>query len=98
MFHNKKILVTGMSPQEYILFKRLNIKVENSDVYDGANFKWDIQNIPCAAEQYDVIICNHVLEHVKDYKKALKELYRILKQGGVMLMTVPVLYEYSDTV
>lgn len=98
MFHNKKILVTGMSPQEYILFKRLNIKVENSDVYDGANFKWDIQNIPCTAEQYDVIICNHVLEHVKDYKKALKELYRILKQGGVMLMTVPVLYEYSDTV
>ena len=97
MFQNKKVLVTGMSPQEYILFKRLNIKVENSDIYDGANFKWDIQNIPCADDQYDVIICNHVLEHVKDYKKALKELHRILKPAGTLLISVPTLYKYDDT-
>ena len=97
MFHNKKILVTGMSPQEYILFKRLNIKVENTDVYDGANYKWDLQNIPCTEEQYDVIISNHVLEHIKDYKKAINELFRILKKGGVLLITVPLLYRYQET-
>jgi ubiquinone/menaquinone biosynthesis C-methylase UbiE len=35
--------------------------------------------------QYDVILCNHVLEHIPDDTKAMQELYRVLKPGGMVL-------------
>jgi hypothetical protein len=44
--------------------------------------KMDITNIPCADQQFDAIYCSHVLEHVKDDKKAISEFYRVLKGGG----------------
>jgi SAM-dependent methyltransferase len=43
-----------------------------------------------ADDQYDFFICSHVLEHVDDDKKALRELYRILKPGGQGILMVPV--------
>ncbi len=38
----------------------------------------------------DLIICNHVLEHVPDDRKGMRELYRILKAGGFAIFQVPV--------
>jgi ubiquinone/menaquinone biosynthesis C-methylase UbiE len=35
--------------------------------------------------QYDVILCNHVLEHIPDDTKAMQELYRVLKPGGMAI-------------
>ena len=39
---------------------------------------------------YDVVICNHVLEHVKDANVAMKEIYRVLKNGGFAILLVPI--------
>ena len=41
-------------------------------------------------ETYDFFICSHVLEHILDDKKALSELFRILKTGGSGILMVPI--------
>ena len=47
-----------------------------------ADLHFDVQQIPLADDSVDVILCNHLLEHVADDRRALHELYRILKPGG----------------
>lgn len=54
-----------------------------------ADMHFDVQNIPLEDESIDVIICNHLLEHVEDDRRAMAELYRILKKGGWGIMLVP---------
>ena len=54
-----------------------------------ADVKADITDIPFDANYFDVIICNHVLEHIEDDTKAMRELYRILKPGGISILQVP---------
>ncbi|MBR5822444.1 MAG: methyltransferase domain-containing protein [Alistipes sp.] len=54
-----------------------------------ADLHFDVQNIPLEDESVDVIICNHLLEHVEDDRCAMAELYRILKHGGWGIMLVP---------
>jgi ubiquinone/menaquinone biosynthesis C-methylase UbiE len=49
----------------------------------------DIQNTAFVDETWDLIVCNHILEHVPDYKVALNELKRILKKDGILELTVP---------
>ncbi len=51
--------------------------------------KYDITHIDEADNSYDLIICYHVLEHVIEDSRAMKELYRILKPGGIALLQVP---------
>jgi len=50
----------------------------------------DISEIPFESESYDAIICIHVLEHVENDRKAIKELFRVLKPGGWSLISVPI--------
>jgi len=50
----------------------------------------DITNINFEDNYFDFIICNHLLEHVKDDKKAMNELFRVSKQGGVAVLQVPI--------
>jgi len=49
----------------------------------------DITDIKFPEETFDVIICNHVLEHIPDDRKAIAELYRVLKKGGWASLQVP---------
>lgn len=50
----------------------------------------DITDISFEENTFDIIICIHVLEHIPDEKKALKELGRVLKPGGVAIIGVPI--------
>ncbi len=54
-----------------------------------ADVKTDITNLPFKNNQFDVIFCNHVLEHVLDDKKAMQELFRVLKKGGFGIFQIP---------
>ena len=54
-----------------------------------ADLHFDVQSIPLEDQSVDVIICNHLLEHVEDDRRAMAELYRILKPGGWGIMLVP---------
>lgn len=46
-------------------------------------------------EKFDLLICSHVLEHIDDDRKAIGELYRILKFGGIGIILVPILLNLS---
>jgi SAM-dependent methyltransferase len=54
-----------------------------------ADQHFDMQNIPLGANSVDVIICNHLLEHVEDDRRAMRELYRVMRPGGWGIMLVP---------
>ena len=54
-----------------------------------ADMHFDVQHIPLDSRSIDVVICNHLLEHVADDRCALRELYRIMRPGGWGIMLVP---------
>ncbi len=61
-----------------------------------AKVKMDIHDMPFRESQFDVVLCNHVLEHVKDDIKALTEIKRVLKPGGWAIVLVPFFNPISD--
>jgi ubiquinone/menaquinone biosynthesis C-methylase UbiE len=50
----------------------------------------DITNTSFADNEFDIIFCSHVLEHVPDDRKAMHELYRILNPAGFGILQVPI--------
>jgi len=72
-------------------FKRLaNLDYVTADLISPwADVKLDVQNIPFLDNSFDVAICNHVLEHVDDDRKAMSELLRVMKPGGFGIFQVP---------
>ena len=55
-----------------------------------ADVKMDVHDIPFEDNSFDVIMCNHVLEHVQDDRKVMKEFYRVIKKGGWGIFQVPI--------
>jgi SAM-dependent methyltransferase len=49
----------------------------------------DLQQIPCPDETFDMLICNHILEHVANADIALREMHRVLKRGGRAICQTP---------
>ena len=62
-----------------------------------ADMHFDVQQIPLEAESFDAVICNHIMEHVEDDGKALRELYRIMRRGGWGDILSPVELEREKT-
>jgi 2-polyprenyl-3-methyl-5-hydroxy-6-metoxy-1,4-benzoquinol methylase len=48
-----------------------------------------ILNIPLSDNDFDIVISSEVIEHVPDPLRAMQELYRVLKPGGIMILTTP---------
>ena len=64
----------------------------NGEVPDSApleSYHVDIQNAPFCSDSFDLIISSDVFEHVPDAYQGFKEVYRILKKGGVHVFSVP---------
>lgn len=57
----------------------------------------DVTNLRYSDNEFDLIICNHVLEHVVDDEKALAELYRVLSPGGTAILQVPISLDIAKT-
>lgn len=55
-----------------------------------AKVKMDVQDIPFGDNEFDVIFCNHILEHVEDDRRAMREMYRVMRPGGWGIMLSPV--------
>ncbi len=65
---------------------------------DRADMIVDITDINFPKNTFDYIICNHVLEHVMEEKKAFAELKRVIKPTGKIILTVPVCVSNAKTI
>ncbi len=54
-----------------------------------SDYHYDITRIDAEEEKFDLIVCYHVLEHIIDDRKAMAELYRVLKKNGRALIQTP---------
>lgn len=89
----KKLKVLHIAPEQCFLdiFKnQKNLDYITSDLESPiADVKADICNLPFKNNEFDVVFCNHVLEHIPDDYKAMQELYRVLKKGGFGIFQIP---------
>ena len=88
----KKMLHVAPEPCfESRLKNHLNQDYITADLLNSrAMVRVDITDIPYSDEYFDVIYCSHVLEHVQDDKRAMRELYRVLKPSGWAILLVPI--------
>lgn len=92
-FFYKKIKVLHFAPEQafYKRFRKLqNLDYTTTDLNSPlADVQADICDLPFKENEFDFILCNHVLEHIPDDTKAMQELYRILKPGGTAILQIP---------
>ncbi|MCW8823302.1 MAG: methyltransferase domain-containing protein [Ignavibacteriaceae bacterium] len=68
-----------------------NIRYSSVDLESPlATYKADLTKLDFNNNSFDAILCYHVLEHIEDDKKAISELYRILKPGGWAILQSPI--------
>ena len=89
----KKFKVLHIAPEQCFLDifrKQQNLNYITSDLESPiADVKADICDLPFKENEFDVVFCNHVLEHISNDTKAMKELYRVLKPGGFGIFQIP---------
>ena len=90
--HRKRMLHVAPEPQlSRLLQKAEYIDYLSADLSNPhAMVRMDISDIQCPDNTFDVIYCSHVLEHVPDDRKALREFWRVLKIGGWAILQVPI--------
>ena len=92
-FFSNNLKVLHFAPEQCFLkrFKNLkNLDYTTTDLESPiADVKADICNLPFKDNSYDIIFCNHVLEHIPDDTKAMQELYRVLKPSGMAILQIP---------
>ncbi len=88
---NYKVLHFAPEQAFYSRFKKMTtLEYITSDLNSPlADVKADICQLPFSNNEFDFIFCNHVLEHIHDDTKAMKELYRVLKPGGIGIFQIP---------
>ena len=89
----KKLKVLHIAPEQCFLDifrKQQNLNYVTSDLESPiADVKADICDLPFKENEFDVVFCNHVLEHISNDTKAMQELYRVLKPGGFGIFQIP---------
>jgi SAM-dependent methyltransferase len=96
--HHKLLHVAPEERIRNILSSRRNLDYLTGDLYStNVQIKMDITDIQFPDNSFDAIICNHVLEHVVDDRKAMAELYRVLKPGRWAILQVPMSQSLDKT-
>lgn len=92
-FTAPKLEVLHIAPEQCFhgLFKKQkNLAYLTGDLVSPiADMHFDLHHIPLEDNRFDVVFCNHVLEHVDDALQCMRELYRVMKPGGWGIMQVP---------
>ena len=100
-FLNSNLKVLHVAPEQ--VFQKKFKKLKNWEYFTFdlnspiADIKGDLISTNFKDEYFDLIICNHVLEHIEDDKSALNEIYRILKYNGISILQVPMNVKRKNT-
>lgn len=90
---SKKKKLLHIAPEQCFLnrFKKQdNLDYLTSDLESPiADVKADICELPFEDNSFDIIFCNHVLEHIPNDSKAMSELFRVMKKGGFGIFQIP---------
>lgn len=95
--YKERLRLLHVAPET--IFYNKFIKQSNIDYYPADKFNKlyptgthyiDILDIEMPDESFDAIICNHVFQYIEEDKRAMRELYRVLKKGGWAIMQVPI--------
>ena len=102
----KDIQVLHVAPEpslHYVFTGRKNITYRCGDIepekyryYAKAQYL-NLLELAFGDNTFDLIVCNHVLEHIEDDLKAMKELFRVLKPGGTAVLQVPISWKSEKT-
>jgi SAM-dependent methyltransferase len=99
-FFRKKISVLHIAPEACFINRFEKLHGENyitADIESPlAKVKMDIHQIPFEDNRFDVVLCNHVLEHVDNDIQAMSEIQRVLKPHGFAIMQVPLFHPIPD--
>ncbi len=100
-FFSKPMKVLHIAPEQCFeerFKKQPNLDYLTADIESPlANYKCDVQNMPFFDNEFDVVFCNHVLEHVDDDRKAMSEILRVMKPGALAVLLVPLDFSRTKT-
>jgi predicted SAM-dependent methyltransferase len=105
-FTNKNKGILHFAPEKYLSNKILEFGFDNyvcADYFtEGYQYpkhvlNINVLNIPFQDNTFDLVLCNHVLEHIPTDKDAMKELLRVLKVGGQAILQVPISKNSAQT-
>lgn len=103
---NTEVSILHVSPEKHLssyLSKQNLSEYIKGDLFVGRYsypidvVNMDITEIPYSDNYFDLIICNHVLEHIPDDNQAMKELHRVLKPSGTAILQVPISLQLQHT-
>lgn len=103
LFQSKALKALHVAPEKCLessFKKTIGKGYLTADLFNPrAMVKMDITDINYLDETFDVIYCSHVLEHVVDDYKAIREFHRVLKSDGWAILLVPITREitYEDS-
>lgn len=100
-FFTRQYRVLHIAPEQEFLrrFRKMsNLKYVSADLFSPiVDVKADILDLPFDDNSFDVIFCNHVLEHIEDDRKAMSELHRVMASGGWGIFQVPMKNSLAET-
>ncbi|RJF91312.1 class I SAM-dependent methyltransferase [Sphingomonas cavernae] len=97
LLRNKRILHFAAEPILRKIYSALAARYASADIRgDGADMTLNLEQIDQPNASWDVIVANHVLEHVDD-RKALAEMHRVLAPGGLAILSFPIAPLYEKT-
>jgi SAM-dependent methyltransferase len=100
-FFKKEYKVLHVAPEQVfhkLLKKQKNLTYVTIDLESPlADLKMNLENMTFPDNEFDIIFCNHVLEHVDNDMKALSEIYRVLKKNGYAILQSCIDYDREKT-
>ncbi|MDO5616182.1 MAG: methyltransferase domain-containing protein [Cruoricaptor ignavus] len=100
-FFTKNYRVLHIAPEQEFFrrFRKMkNIDYVSADLFSPiVDVKADVRDLPFEDNSFDVVFCNHVLEHIEDDATAMNEIFRVMKRGGWGILQVPMKNSLLET-
>lgn len=88
------IRLRDAAPTTYMAYDFEPTRYRHLDIVKPA----DLSDLTIESDSVDLLVCNHVIEHVPDVAKALSEIYRVLAPGGAAVLQVPIALNLAESI